>query len=91
MQNRRYASKKIKLRKGEYQRQNDLYEYKWTDTQGKRHSIYSKSLSELRRREELIEKDATEGYEYNNLNSTINDYYELWKQIKSGIRERDIQ
>ena len=87
MQNRRYASKKIKLRKGEYQRQNDLYEYKWTDAQGKRHSIYSKSLSELRRREELVEKDATEGYEYNNLNSTINDYYELWKQIKSGIRK----
>ena len=34
--NNRYAKNKAKLRKGEYQRGNNTFEYRWTDKHGKR-------------------------------------------------------
>ena len=38
------------LKDGEYQRTNGSYEYKWRDKKGKRHSVYAKTLNELRKR-----------------------------------------
>lgn len=83
----RYTRKKIKLRKGEYQRDNDTFEYKWFDPSGKRHSIYAKSLPELRSKEDVILKDIMDGIDHSKLDLTINSYYEIWKSIKTGVRE----
>ena len=87
MQKKRYTQNKTKLRKGEYQRANNTYEYRWVDKHGKRRNIYAKSLSELRRKEDDIARNILDGVDYNKLDMTINDYFEIWKKIKVGIRE----
>ena len=85
--NNRYAKNKAKLRKGEYQRENNTFEYRWTDKHGKRQCVYAKSLPELRDKEKAITKDILDGIDHYKLESTINSYYELWKKIKTGVRE----
>ena len=50
------------LRKGETQRSCDgKYVYTYTDPEGKRRSIYSKDIMELREREEKLIKDQLDG------------------------------
>ena len=87
MSNKRYTQNKTKLRKGEYQRPNNTFEYRWTDRWGKRQNIYAKSLPELRRKEDDIFRNILDGIDYSKLDKTINDYFEIWKKIKVGIRE----
>lgn len=87
MQNKRYAKGNLRLKKGEYQRSSNTFEYKWTDQNGKRQSVSAKTLAELRKKEDEINKNALDGYDYNELDASINQYYDLWKQIKSGIRD----
>ena len=48
---------RIVLRKGECQRPNGSYDYRWTDQFGKRHVIYGKTLAEW---QELIFEAADE-------------------------------
>lgn len=51
MHTRRYAKGNLRLKKGEYQRSGNTFEYKWTDANGRRQSISAKTLSELRKKE----------------------------------------
>lgn len=85
--NNRYTQSKTKLRKGEYQRKNRTFEYRWIDKNGKRQYVYAKTLPELRKKEDAILRDTLEGIDYSKLDLTINSYFELWKKIKTGIRE----
>ena len=85
--NKRYTQNKTKLRKGEYQRRNKTYEYRWYDKCGNRHYIYGKTLPELREKEEAVIKDIVEGIDYSKLDLTVNSYFELWKKVKTGVRE----
>lgn len=83
----RTTKSKVKLRKGEYLRDNNTFEYKWSDRLGKRHSVYAKTLSDLRVKEDEIIKGILDGIDYSKIESTVNSYFELWKEIKTGIRE----
>lgn len=87
MDAKRMTKNKTRLRTGEYVRPNGLYAYNWYDKYGKRHFLYSKSLSELRKKEDELTRLKVEGVDYNQLELSVNDYYELWKQLKTGIRE----
>lgn len=87
MHTKRYAKGKIRLKKGEYQRSCNTFEYKWTDEYGNRHSVSAKTLEELREKEDEITKDTLDGINYDSQNSSINSYYELWKALKSGVRD----
>lgn len=87
MQSKRYTQNKTRLRKGEYQRPNNTFEYRWKDKFGKNHVVYAKTLPELRKKEEDITRDILDGIDYSKLELTINDYFEIWKRIKVGIRE----
>ena len=53
---KRKDKKGIVLRTGEYQRDNGTYEFKFWDSNKKSHSIYAKTLGELRERESEIQK-----------------------------------
>ena len=55
--NKRKDKDRIVLRKGESQRKDGNYDYRWTTRDGKRHSVYAKTLEELREKEAAIEKD----------------------------------
>ncbi len=83
----RYAKGRIKLKKGEQQRPNGTFAYRWTDRYGSRHAVYAKTIIELRIKEESILKDAIDGIKFLGPNVTINSYFEIWKKIKSGIRK----
>ena len=42
---------RVVLRKGESQRKDGKYDFRWTSPDGKRHSIYAATLEELREKE----------------------------------------
>lgn len=84
---RRKDAKNRVLREGEYQRPNGTYEYKWRDKSGKRHSIYSQTLDELRCKETDITRDILNGIQVEESKLTINDMYYRWVQIKRGLKD----
>lgn len=52
---------RVVLRKGESQRKDGKYDFRWTSPDGKRHSIYAATLEELREKENDIQRDSLEG------------------------------
>lgn len=88
---RRKDNKNRVLKEGEYQRANGTYEYKWKDKRGNRHSIYAKTLDELREKEIEVLRDALDGIRSNKNNLTINDLYNLWLQLKRGLKDNTLQ
>ena len=70
---RRKDSKNRILKEGEYERSNKTYEFKWTDKTGKRHSIYAKTLEELREKEIDILRDTLNGIKVNGKNLGLTD------------------
>lgn len=83
---RRKDSKNRVLKEGEYERSNGTYEFKWRDKKSKRHSIYAKSLEELREKEIDVLKDVLDGIREDKKNITVNDLYYRWVQLKRGLK-----
>ena len=46
--NKRFDSNRRVLRKGESQRKNGTYDYRWVGSDGVRHAVYAPTLEELR-------------------------------------------
>lgn len=84
---RRKDNKKRVLKEGEYQRANGTFEFKWRDKMGKRHSVYAKTLDELREKELDILRDTLDGINVDVKNLTINDLYVKWKTLKKGLKD----
>ena len=84
---KRKDNKNRVLKQGEAQRANGTYEYKWRDRRGKRRGIYAKTLKELREKEEEVKRDVLDGIRTAKQSLTINDLYELWKQLKRGLKD----
>ena len=55
-QARRKDKARTILRKGEGQRSNGTYYYRWQDRDGKRHYLYVKTLPELREQENRLRR-----------------------------------
>lgn len=77
------------LRKGETQRSCDgKYVYTYVDPEGKRRSIYSKDIMELREREVKLMKDQLDGLDtYAAGTSTINFVFDRYISTKAELRE----
>ena len=45
---KRKDKSRVVLKKGESQRKDGTYDYRWTSRNGRRHSIYAQTLEELR-------------------------------------------
>lgn len=82
---------RIVLRKGECQRANGSYMYRWLDDVGKRQTIYAKTLEQLREQEDSIEKDRLDQIKTEARFTTLNDVYELWVQLKRGLKDNTFQ
>lgn len=91
MAERRLDSKRKVLRKGESQRADGTYDYRWTSRNGKRYSIYAKTLEELRRKEEQVMRDKSDGIKVEAQNVTINDVFDLWCDLKRGLKDNTFQ
>lgn len=77
---------RVVLRTGESQRSSGTYQYRWTDNRGKRRCIYAKTLDDLRYKEKQITKDAYDGIKTEARYVTVNDLFDLWKDLKRGLK-----
>ena len=90
MAEKRRDSSRTVLRKGEGQRQNGSYYYRWSEN-GKRHVIYAGSLTDLRRREDEILNHKSMGIKTESGYISLNELYGLWKDMKTGLRDNTFQ
>ena len=88
---KRFDSKHRLLRQGEGERADGYYIYRWTAKNGKRHCITARSLEELRKKEEELIKDKSDGIRSESKNTTVNDIYDLWKNMKRGLKDNTLQ
>ncbi len=91
MGKRRYDSKRRVLKSGERERPDGYYVYRWTDRLGKRHSITTKTLEELRQKESGILKNNLDGIRSEAANTTVNDIFDLWCNMKRGLKDNTFQ
>ncbi len=88
---KRYDKKHRLLRTGETERADGYYIYRWTSRDGKRHGITAGTLEELREKEEEIRKDVSDGIRVDSQNVTVNDLFNLWKNLKRGLKGNTYQ
>ncbi|MFL0248034.1 tyrosine-type recombinase/integrase [Candidatus Clostridium stratigraminis] len=91
MAERRKDNKGRVLKENETQRKDGSYDYRWRTSDGKRHSIYAPTLEELREKEQAIFKDKSDGIRTDAQKVTVNDIYDLWVQLKKGLKENTFQ
>lgn len=89
--NRRLDKNRVTLRKGEYQRSDGRYCFRWNTRDGKRHCIYGKTLDELRRKETELTVDQFDGIRTDKQHTTVNDMFELWCELKRGLKDNTFQ
>lgn len=83
----RYDSRHVRLRTGESERKQGGYTYRWTDDIGKRHAVYASTLNDLRELEDQVAVDRHDGIKTNVKTVSVNDMYELWCQLKRGVKD----
>lgn len=88
---RRKDNKGRVLLKGESQRQNGIYDYRWRDKAGRRHSVYARTLKELREKKEAIFRNEVDGLQVTSSRMTLNDMYNIWTKIKRGLKPNTFQ
>lgn len=88
---KRKDKSRVVLRTGESQRADGTYHYSWTDANRKRRYVYAKTLDELRYKEEQIERDKKDGIKAEARYTTLNDLYELWKDLKRGLKNNTFE
>lgn len=75
------------LQKGETQRKDGRYVYRYTE-RGETKSIYAKSLTELRQKKKELEKAELNGIRYHDANKlTLNDVFDEYMRTKVGLKE----
>ncbi|MCD8180320.1 MAG: site-specific integrase [Firmicutes bacterium] len=68
-----------------------MYCYRWTSRDGKRHYIYAGTLNELREKEKQVTIDEYEGIRTDKPNTTVNDVFDRWCDLKRGIKHNTFQ
>lgn len=91
MAKKRYDSKHRLLRTGETERTDGYYIYRWTTRDGRRHSCTAATLEELREKEDKIVKDKQDGIRAEAKNITVNDMYDMWREMKRGLKDNTFQ
>lgn len=87
----RFDSNRTRLKTGETQRPNGTYAYRWSTPDGKRHSIYAPTLEKLREQEEQIIVDKHDGIRSDVKSITVNEMFDLWCQLKRGIKDSTLR
>jgi integrase len=79
---RRKDSKKRVLKEGESQRKDGLYQYRWTDRAGKRHTVYAGDLKELREKEKKIQDSILSGSDFDTLKLTVYEFVKRYNDTR---------
>ena len=88
---RRLDKNRVTLKTGESQRKDGMYCFRWCSRNGKRHYIYSTTLEELRQKEKALTVDDFEGIRTDKKNISVNDMFELWCELKRGLKDNTFQ
>lgn len=83
MATRRKDQKGRVLNAGESQRKNLTYQYRYTDANGERKTVYAKDLTALRAKEEEIQKAASRHVSYGRGNVTVSQLLESHIQFRA--------
>ena len=86
MYEKRKDNKGRVLKTGERQRKDLIYQYRYTDTHGKRQIIFSSALKELREKGKTILKQLDDGITYVVGEVTIVALLERYISLKQGVR-----
>ena len=86
MSEKRKDNKGRILRTGESQRKDLIYQYRYTDIRGKRQTVYSSDLKELREKEKEIQKQLDDGIDYAAGKISVIQLLERYISIKQGVR-----
>ena len=86
MSEKRKDAKGRVLRAGESQRKDLIYQYRYTDIRGRRQTIYSSDLKELREKEKEIQKHFNDGIDYAAGQATVISLLERYIGLKQGVR-----
>ena len=78
----RKDSKNKVLHKGESQRSDGWYMYRWTKD-GKTETVYAQNLDELRKKERQIEKERINGIDYHTNKITLNQLFRTNMELKT--------
>lgn len=87
MVNKRQDKNRTVLKKGETQRGNGTYDFRWTDPFGKRHSVYAPTLAELRDKENEILRDSLDEIKADGRYLTVDELYARWCELKRGLQD----
>lgn len=83
--NKRKDKKGKVLKKGESQKQGNLYMYRWTDNNHKRQCCYASTLEKLREKEKEIEKEMMLGISRTAI--TLDEQIEIYLQTKNNLAQ----
>ena len=86
MSEKRKDNKGRILKTGESQRKDLIYQYRYTDIHGKRQTIYSSDLKELREKEKVIQRQLDDGIDYAAGEVTVIALLERYISLKQGVR-----
>lgn len=88
MANSRKDNKGRVLRSGEGQRKDLMYFYRYTDMMGKRHTIYSSTLNDLRVKEDEIKKATLNGVYYYKSQLMVGELLDVYLKNASHLKEQ---
>ncbi|MCD8322823.1 MAG: site-specific integrase [Oscillospiraceae bacterium] len=91
MAERRKDNKGRVLRKGESQRKDLLYQYRYTDVTGQRKTVYAKALPDLREKERQIEEAKNAGVDYQSGKITVLELLEIFISVKKNVKPQTIR
>ena len=86
MSTKRKDNKGRVLKTGESQRKDLIYQFRYTDCRGTRHTIYAPTLQELRQKEKEIQKLIDDGVDYAAGQITVIELLEKYISLKQGVR-----
>ena len=86
MSEKRKDNKGRILRTGESQRKDLSYQYRYTDIQKKRRTVYASDLRELREKEKEIQRQLDDGVDYAAGKITVIKLLERYISLKQGVR-----
>ncbi len=90
MANRKDSKGRV-LKVGESQRKDGTYMYRYTDTRGKRQSVYASDLKELREKEKVIHKNLDDGIDYAAGKITVLELVYRYLSLKKNIQESTVE
>lgn len=79
------------LRRGESQRKNGTYCYRYTDMRRERQIVYAKTLEELREKEERIKRDLLDGIDYAAGNMTVAELVAKYVAMRRGLKTNSLR